>query len=62
MISTCSKDKKLISDIEEKIESMGPVLKPEKCRSLSKEKVQVENIKFKLTNKLTRNSIIRVGH
>ena len=53
-----SMHQKLISDIEEKIESMGLVLKPEKCRSLSIEKGKVENIKFKLTNKLTRNSII----
>ena len=36
----------LISDIEEKLESMGLVVKPEKCRSLSIIKGNVSNEKF----------------
>ena len=43
-----SMQQNLISDIEEKLESMGLVVKPEKCRSLSIVKGKVENIKFVL--------------
>ena len=38
----------LVSDIEDKIKSMGLVLKPKKCRSLSIESGNVKNIKFNL--------------
>ena len=39
---------KLVTDIAEKIKSMGLELKPQKCRSLSIEKGKIENIVFKL--------------
>ena len=39
---------KLITDIAEKIKSMGLELKPQKCRSLSIEKGKVEKVTFRL--------------
>ena len=50
----------LLSDIEEKIKSMGFILKPTKCRYLSIEKGKVENIKFKLMNYETDSVIDRL--
>ena len=38
----------LVSDIEDKIKSMGLVLKPKKCRSLSIENGKVTNVMFNL--------------
>ena len=39
---------KLVSDVEKKLQSMGLVLKPLKCRSLSVQSGQVSNITFNL--------------
>ena len=38
----------LVTDVEEKIKSMGLVIKPSKCRSLTIQKGKVENVHFNL--------------
>ena len=47
-----------MTDVENKIKSMGLVIKPKKCRSLSIEKGETRNIQFTLRNDTKIDSII----
>ena len=45
------KHQNLVTDVEEKIESMGFMMKPKKCRSLSIKKGKIVNIPFYLQDR-----------
>ena len=47
----------LVTDVENKIKSMGLVIKPKKCRSLSIHKGKTVNIQFQLKDKETGDNI-----
>ena len=48
----------LVTDVEEKIKTMGLVIKPSKCRSLTIQNGKVENIHFKLKDTINGSSVI----
>ena len=48
----------LVTDVENKLKSMGLVIKPKKCRSLSIQEGKTVNIPFRLKDKETGEDVI----